>query len=116
MSITPAAPARHLEAAAKSLPLNLLLQFAFFVARLSRVPSSPLKAISLLRSRPSSAIIPPRYDILLSFGATHENGRTRRRAGDAVSRADVKDGQKTPPHRSQEAHIVGPTAQTPPSF
>ena len=42
--------------------------------------------------------------------------RTDGRAGDAVSRADVKDGQKTPPHRSQEAYIVGPTAQTDPSL
>ena len=114
MSIAPAAPAaRHLEAAAKSLPLNLLLQFAFFVARLSRVPSSPLKAISLPpplcslpRSRPSSAIIPLRYDILLSFGATHENGRTDARTGRRRSQSSrcQRRTKNTSPSLSRGTH------------
>ena len=121
MSIASAlpAPARHLEAG-KSLPLNLLLQFAFFcgtsVSTLESLaprsghghrkpfPSAPL---------PPSSALPPslRCDMIYCF-ASSPLTRTERSRDGAVTRADVKDIQKnaspsqeagrhrwSPPHR-----------------
>ena len=59
---------------------------------------------------PSSAILPPRYDILLSFGATHENGRTTQ----SVEQMSKTDKKSIPIALKRHTSLAPPDRPLPP--